>query len=100
MSDILVRDIGSAINIDNIVQKNSPSQKVTGSTFDDVISEAISRVSQLKNDADKAVEELVKGGDITSAILAIEKADISLQLMVEIRNRLISTYEEIMKMPI
>lgn len=100
MSDILVRDIGSAINIDNIVQKNSPSQEVTGSTFDDVISEAISRVSQLKNDADKAVEELAKGGDITSAILAIEKADISLQLMVEIRNRLISTYEEIMKMPV
>jgi flagellar hook-basal body complex protein FliE len=46
------------------------------------------------------VNELAKGGDITSAILAVEKADMSFQLMVEIRNKLVSTYEEIMRMPV
>ena len=100
MSGIPVKGVESAINANNITQKKSSPQEVSGSSFDDVINEAISKVSQVQNDADNAVSELAKGGDVTSAILAVEKADMSFQLMVEIRNKLISTYEEIMRMPV
>jgi flagellar hook-basal body complex protein FliE len=100
MSDIPVKSIGSAINTNGITQKSTSPQQVSGNSFDDVINEAISKVSQVQNDADKAVGELAKGGDVTSAVLAVEKADMSFQLMVEIRNKLISTYEEIMRMPV
>jgi len=57
-------------------------------------------VSQVQEDVEKAVSELSSGGDITNAVLAIEKADMSFQLMVEIRNKLLSTYEEIMRMQV
>jgi flagellar hook-basal body complex protein FliE len=100
MSGIPIKGADSAINANNIVHKNSSSQEVSGSSFDDVINDAISKVSQVQNDADTAVSELAKGGDVTSAILAVEKADMSFQLMVEIRNKLISTYEEIMRLPV
>lgn len=103
MADIPVNNIGSMINTNGISQK-STAQSLSGpsgkSSFDDVINEAISKVSQVQNDVDKAVNELAGGGDVTSAILAVEKADMSFQLMVEIRNKLISTYEEIMRMPV
>jgi len=99
MADISINKIGNAIKTDNISQKNS-SQEVSGKSFDDVINDAMSKVSEVQNDVDKAVTELAKGGDITSAILAVEKADMSFQLMVEIRNKLVSTYEEIMRLPV
>ncbi len=99
MTDIPIKNIGNTIATNNISQKNS-SQQVSGKNFDDVINDALSKVSEVQNNVDKAVNELAKGGDITSAILAVEKADMSFQLMVEIRNKLVSTYEEIMRMPV
>jgi flagellar hook-basal body complex protein FliE len=99
MADIPIKNIGNTIATNNISQKNS-SQQVSGKNFDDVINDALSKVSEVQNNVDKAVNELSKGGDITSAILAVEKADMSFQLMVEIRNKLVSTYEEIMRMPV
>ena len=99
MADIPIKNIGNTIATNNITQKNS-SQQVSGKNFDDVINDALSKVSEVQNNVDKAVNELAKGGDITSAILAVEKADMSFQLMVEIRNKLVSTYEEIMRMPV
>lgn len=101
MTDISIKNIGNTISTSNMAQKNSSSsQQVSGSSFDDVINEALSKVSEVQNDVDQAVSELAKGGDITSAILAVEKADMSFQLMVEIRNKLINTYEEVMRMSV
>jgi len=100
VSDIPVKSIGNAINANNIAPKNPASGQAPENSFDDVINEAISKVSQVQNDADKAVGELANGGDVTSAILAVEKADMSFQLMVEIRNKLLSTYEEVMRMQV
>ena len=99
MADIPIKGIENSIAVNGISSKN-PSQQISGSSFDDVINEAMSKVSEVQNNVDKAVGELAKGGDVTSAILAVEKADMSFQLMVEIRNKLISTYEEIMRMPV
>lgn len=99
MAGIPIQSIGNAIKTDNTSQKN-PSPQVSGKSFDDVINDAMSKVTEVQNNVDKAVTELAKGGDITSAVLAVEKADMSFQLMVEIRNKLISTYEEVMRLPV
>jgi flagellar hook-basal body complex protein FliE len=99
MADIPIKGIENSIAVNGISSKN-PSQQISGSSFDDVINEAMSKVSEVQNNVDTAVGDLAKGGDVTSAILAVEKADMSFQLMVEIRNKLISTYEEIMRMPV
>ncbi len=98
MSDLPIKNIGSIGSI-----SPSESNKVSGSngsSFDTVINEAMSKVSQVQNDVEKAVNELATGGDISEAVLAIEKADMSFQLMVEIRNKLIGTYDEVMRMSI
>ena len=99
MSDIPIKGIENSIAVNGISSKN-PSQQVSGSSFDDVINEAMSKVSEVQNNVDKAVNELAKGGDITNAVLAVEKADMSFQLMVEIRNKLVSTYEEVMRIAV
>ncbi|RJR18087.1 MAG: flagellar hook-basal body complex protein FliE [Nitrospiraceae bacterium] len=99
MADLPIKDIGSKIGAGEGLQPN-PLKNEPGSSFDAVISEALGKVSQVQKDVETAVNELAAGGDITDAVLAIEKADMSFQLMVEIRNKLITTYEEVMKMPV
>ena len=98
MSDIPIKGIGGAGAGD--IGGIKSLQKESGSGFDSVINEVINKVSQVQNDADTAVNELASGGDVTNAILAIEKADMNFQLMVEVRNKLIRSYEEVMRMQV
>lgn len=70
------------------------------SEFGEVLKEAIGTLSKIQKDADEAVKELAKGGDLQKAVLAMEKADLAFNLMVEIRNRLISAYEEMQRMQV
>ncbi len=99
MSDLPIKDIGNKINIGSAGQTKSLKEE-SGGSFDSVINEALNKVSQVQEDVEKAVSELSSGGDITSAVLAIEKADMSFQLMTEIRNKLLAKYEEIMRMQV
>lgn len=98
MSDLPIKNIGSigSINSSDIKQVNGTGDK----SFDSVVNEAMSKVSQIQEDVETAVNELASGGDISEAVLAIEKADMSFQLMVQVRNKLLTTYEEIMRMSV
>jgi len=98
MGDMEIRNISDRISTGDLGIKKSGDK--SGGGFDTVIEEALKKVSEIQEDVEHAVKELANGGDITSAILAIEKADMSFQLMVEIRNKLISTYEQIMRMQV
>jgi flagellar hook-basal body complex protein FliE len=98
MSDLPIKNIGSigSIGTSGAKEVNGTS----GKSFDNVVNEAMSKVSQIQENVETAVNELATGGDISEAVLAIEKADMSFQLMVEVRNKLLSTYEEIMRMSV
>jgi len=98
MSDMDIRQISNNVLSPGTDIKGH--EKKTGGGFDSVIEEALKKVSEIQEDMDHAVKELASGGDITSAVLAVEKADMTFQLMVEIRNKLINTYEQIMRMQV
>lgn len=68
--------------------------------FDEILKDAIGKISQVESDVKKAVNELASGGDVIEAVMAMEKADMSFQLMIEVRNRLLSAYEEISRMQV
>ncbi|MDX9714359.1 MAG: flagellar hook-basal body complex protein FliE [Dissulfurispiraceae bacterium] len=79
-------------------QKNSPAQ----GSFADAIKQALDDATKIQNDAEKAVEGFAKGevNDIHTVVLAMQKADLSLQTMLQVRNKLMSAYEDIMKMQV
>lgn len=68
--------------------------------FNNLVQEAMEMLSKAQNNADSAVKELASGGDITHAIVMMEKADMSFQLMVEVRNKLLNAYDEVMRMQV
>ncbi len=77
-----------------------PEKKEAAGSFDSAMKYALSKVTDIQKEAEVAVQELTSGGDITQAVIAMEKADMSFQLMVEVRNKLLSAYEEIMRMQV
>ncbi len=95
MSDMIIKGVRSGAQA---LQK--PDNKTSPGGFDEVMSEAIGKISQVQNDAEAAVKELSSGGDVTQALISMQKADMSFNLMVEVRNKLLSAYDEIMKMQV
>lgn len=74
----------------------------TGPSFADTLKEAVNNVNQLHLDADRKAQELSTGktDDIAGVMIATEKADIALRAMVQVRNKIIDAYQEIMKMQV
>ena len=80
---------------------SSPGIAPTGNTdkpeFKNFLLESIQQVNSMQADADKAVETLMTGGDVNPAevLTAVQKADLTFRMMMQIRNKLVSAYQEI-----
>ncbi len=70
--------------------------------FGSVLQRAFDTVSALQAEKDTAVAELAAGEnpDIHGAMIAVQKADLSFRLMLQVRNKALAAYEEIMRMNI
>jgi flagellar hook-basal body complex protein FliE len=91
-------------SLDNktIKAESTASSKDAGPSFADTLKEAVNNVNQLSLDADRKAQELSTGktDDIAGVMMAAEKADIALRAMVQVRNKIIDAYQEIMKMQV
>ncbi len=87
------------------IQKPSISGDVESSgsgSFADTLKEAMSNVNQLQKAADRGAQDLATGktDNVADVMIATEKADIALRVMVQVRNKIIDAYQEIMKMQV
>jgi flagellar hook-basal body complex protein FliE len=70
-------------------------------SFGDALQHAIESAVQLGEQAETRSIEAIKGeGNITDVITAVAKAQLALQTAVNIRDRVVQTYQQIMSMPI
>jgi flagellar hook-basal body complex protein FliE len=76
------------------------AQDAGESSFGDVLSNAVSGVQQLHANAQQQVTQLAEGDrqDIHSVMIAVEKADVAFQLMMQVRNKIVNAYQEVSKM--
>lgn len=96
MSEMKINGVGPQAGMPKL---EAPAGK-PGEGFDALMEEALGKLSQVQSDAEKAVQQLTSGGDPAEAIIAMEKANMNFQLMVEVRNKLISAYQEVMRMQV
>jgi len=77
-----------------------PAAGANKSEFMETLETAIDQVQQLQGQADNKVEALLQGNgtDVHSAMIAVEKADLSFQLMMQVRNKIVQAYQEISRM--
>ena len=71
-------------------------------SFGHTLRKALSDVNRVQMQADQAIQELAAGNrkDIHQTMIALEKAEISFQLMMQVRNKIMAAYEEIMRMQV
>ncbi|RQD68219.1 MAG: flagellar hook-basal body complex protein FliE [Tindallia sp. MSAO_Bac2] len=72
------------------------------SSFSDFFGQAINNVNQLQLDSDHYAEKLATGDieNVHEAMIASQKADISMQMMTAVRGKIMDAYQEIMRMQI
>lgn len=70
--------------------------------FSQFLENAIDKLDQTQKKADQATMEMITGQapDLHNAILALEKANLSFSLAVEVRNKVLDAYHEIIRMQI
>ena len=75
---------------------------VPSSGFMDTLQHAISKANDIQLEASQATDALMTGQtqNIHQTMVALQEADVSFQLMMQIRNKLLSAYEEIQRMQI
>ena len=80
--------------IDNSNKNLNESDKVN---FTDVLNNAVNKVNDSQVKANNDIEALIKGDDITTheVMLSTQEAQISMQLMLEMRNKLYDAYKEL-----
>jgi flagellar hook-basal body complex protein FliE len=80
----------------------SAAGSTAGAGFAGVLSQALSGLQGLQAQADASAQQLAsgQGQDLAQAVIAAEKANLGLSLAVEVRNRAISAYQQIMQMQI
>jgi flagellar hook-basal body complex protein FliE len=71
-----------------------------GQGFSDVLKNAVSQVDSLNDSAASQVSNLLQNGNgnMNDVMIAVEKADVSFQLMMQVRNKIVSAYQDIEKM--
>ena len=69
-------------------------------TFGDLLKQALQEVNQVSAQADVEARNLMTGeiADMHTAMLAVQKADLSFQMMMAVRSKLIDAYREVMRM--
>jgi len=69
--------------------------------FTDVLKHSIQQVETVQTEANQAISGLMVGkSDLHQTMIAIQKADISFQLMMQVRNKIVQAYEEMVRMQI
>jgi flagellar hook-basal body complex protein FliE len=69
----------------------------TQTSFKNFLLESLEHVNSMQQDADRAVEHLMTGGETDTAevLTAIQKADLTFRMMLQVRNKLVQAYQEI-----
>ncbi len=69
------------------------------SEFGGVLNEAIGKIDNLERETDRSVVDLLRGKtDIHETMIGLQKLDISVRLLLTIRNKAVEAYKEIMRM--
>jgi flagellar hook-basal body complex protein FliE len=78
----------------------TPPSAASGEAFMASLKDAIAKVGEAQAQADGSVQALMSGQttNLHETMIALEKADVSFQLMLQVRNKIVGAYEEIMRM--
>jgi flagellar hook-basal body complex protein FliE len=101
MNDLKISNLQSILpKVDET--KRQPSGEASATPFSDYVKQSLNEVNQRMLEADQSIENFVTGKDqdIHHTMVSMEKASVSFELVLQIRNKMMAAYDEIRKMSI
>jgi len=95
-----IGELDSKLLLPNLNTAPTPDVKSDKSaSFMDYLTGALGQVDALQKDAASSAEKLALGDEsyLHNTMIAYEKANLALQLTVEVRNKMVEAYQEIMR---
>jgi len=80
-----------------------PVEQGQGANFGDLLKQSIDKVNETQQTAGElktAFETGSKDVDLAEVMIAVQKSSVSFQAMVQVRNKLVEAYKDVMSMPI
>ncbi len=78
-------------------EASAPRGGVRPGGFSETLREAVAEVDRTQTQAESVVRGVLEGTgmDVHKAVIAVEKADLSFQLMLQVRNKIVAAYQEV-----
>ena len=99
-----VKGIGTPPVTLPVIRPSETPAKPTGedASFGAVLKDSLAQVNQLQHEADGAIQSLTTGGTATlhDTMLALQKAELSFKLMMQVRNKIVEAYQEVLRMQV
>ena len=101
MSDMPIKPIVPPAVGDLVPATGAPSGPSSGG-FLNSLKDAIAKANEIQVEASREVDKLMTGEsqNVHQTMIALQKADVSFQMMMQVRNKIVSAYEEIQRMQI
>jgi flagellar hook-basal body complex protein FliE len=94
----------TALKTEDLPQLLSPQPVTSGkeTSFSNLLNNFVQEVNSKQVEASDTVRGLMSGENVSlhQAVIAMEEASLSFQLMVEVRNKLVESYQELMRMQV
>jgi flagellar hook-basal body complex protein FliE len=92
-----IQSIKSLSTADLLTNKSSNPAEGSSTNFAQELKNALGNVNQMQVDSEKAMSDIATGSvkDLHQAAIAIDTAEISMKLMLEVRNKALNAYKEI-----
>jgi flagellar hook-basal body complex protein FliE len=101
-----IKDITNFPNVAGLGGPEAPATKASddqkGGSFADVLQSSLGEVNEMQQKADAAITALATGEKVSlhETMIAMEQADVSFRLMMQVRNKIVEAYQEILRMQV
>jgi len=103
MSDMNINQVLAQMRAMSLQAAGSPVQKTDGNTgFADLLQQSIASVNDIQQSAGKMAEAFETGAaniSLADVMVATQKANVSFQATLQVRNKLVEAYHDVMNMP-
>jgi flagellar hook-basal body complex protein FliE len=102
MEQLLIGPINPNLKVPEMRMPQIQEKEKSGAAFGDILKDAISTTNELLKQSDQEIQKYMAGEsqDLHNTVIAVQKADLSFQMMMQVRNKIVQAYQEIMRMQV
>ncbi len=100
MEQISIGPISPKLQVPEVRSPRIQGEDKSNSGFGEILKDAISAANELQKQSDQQIQKFMAGEsqDLHTTVIAMQKADLSFQMMMQVRNKIVQAYQEIMRM--